>query len=157
LWVLNRGLAQIMSSLYRLIYCSRSTLTGSPPELEAEVRRILATARENNRAAGVTGAMAFNDDWFAQVLEGSKSDVVRIFGKISRDPRHCDLGILQQTAAATRLFPTWSMAYAETLDHQGRHPLAHFQFEPALNNGAQPEAQKLLAVLRRTVVELANR
>jgi hypothetical protein len=154
--VLNRGLAQIMSNLYRLIYCSRSALTGSPPELEAEVRRILASARQNNRAAGVTGAMAFNDDWFAQVLEGGKSEVLQIFGKISRDPRHRALRILQQTTPATRLFPTWSMAYAETLDHQGRHPLAHFQFEPALNNDSLPEAQKLLDVLRRTVTELAN-
>src|SRR5476651_1861320 len=143
-----------MSNLYRIVYCSRSNLNGSRAELEVQIRKILSAARKNNRLANLSGAMAFNDGWFAQVLEGSMDDLTRVFGQIRSDPRHRDLRILQQVATKERLFPTWSMAYVGTQDAQTRHPLAHFEFESALTNGALPEAQKLLDALCRTVLQL---
>jgi Sensors of blue-light using FAD len=141
-----------MSQLYQIVYTSRSNFSGSPPELEVQIRRILASARKNNREAALSGAMAFNEGWFAQVLEGSMSDLARIFGRIRSDSRHCELKILRQVATKERLFPTWSMAYADAPDGQGRHPLAHFEFESALTQGSSPAAQKLLDALCRTVV-----
>jgi hypothetical protein len=140
-----------MSRLYRIVYCSRSNLKGSRAEIEMQIRNILATARHNNREAAVTGAMAFNESWFAQILEGEKDDVARIYSHIRIDPRHRDLRVLQQGATKARLFPTWSMAYADTPDSLGRHPLAHFEFESALTKGSQPEAQKLLDALCQVV------
>jgi Sensors of blue-light using FAD len=145
-----------MSRLYRIVYCSSSNLAGSRSELEVQIRRILASSRKNNFEAAISGAMAFNEGWFAQVLEGSLDALAVTFGRIRSDPRHRDLRVLQQVAAQQRLFPTWSMAYADTPDGQARHPLAHFEFESALTNGSLPEAQKLLDALCRTVVQLAN-
>jgi hypothetical protein len=142
---------EMMSKLYRIVYCSRSNLKGSRAEIEVQIRNILAAARNNNREAAVTGAMAFNESWFAQILEGPKDDVARIFGRLRNDNRHRDLRVLQQGATKARLFPTWSMAYADTPDGQGRHPLAHFEFESALTKGSQPEAQKLLDALCQVV------
>jgi hypothetical protein len=95
--------------------------------------------------------MAFNQHGFAQVLEGSMDELARIFGRIRNDPRHRDLRVLQKTITKARLFPTWSMAYADASDGQGHHPLAHFEFESALTNGSSPEAQELLDGLCRIV------
>jgi hypothetical protein len=135
-----------------IIYCSRSYLKGTAPELEAQTRRILATARVSNKKAHVTGALAFNEIGFAQVLEGVDSDVMPIFERIRRDPRHGDLRVLSRMQSARRVFPYWSMAYVGTPHGHGRHPLAHFEFEAALTNGALPQATQLLECPRQIVV-----
>jgi hypothetical protein len=88
--------------------------------------------------------MTFNGNWFAQVLEGYADDLRPIFDRIRRDRRHTDIKILTSTEASRRLFSLWSMAYVDTPDDDGRHPLAHFAFEAALINGAEPEAEQLL-------------
>ncbi len=137
-----------MSGLVRIVYCSRNRVTGSRPEVELQIRKILAAARTNNRAARLTGAMTFNDSCFAQVLEGAVADLAPIFGRIRRDPRHSDLRILEQTQPAHRMFPHWSMAYVDAPGKDGCHPLAHFVFEAALTCGAGPEAEQLLESLR---------
>jgi hypothetical protein len=74
-----------------------------------------------------------------------------IFARIRNDSRHRDLKVLQQTKATQRLFPIWSMAYADTPDHHGRR-LAHFAFESALTDGALPDAHQMLDTLCRTVM-----
>jgi hypothetical protein len=116
------------------------------------VREILATARSKNREARLTGAMAFTDSCFAQVLEGPLDSLTPVFVRIRRDPRHTDVKILEQISPESRLFAQWSMAYVDTPDSDGRHPLAHFSFETALTKGAAPEAERLLDALRRVVV-----
>jgi Sensors of blue-light using FAD len=136
-----------MGKLLRIAYCSRSSVTGSRAEIEMQTRKILATARTNNREARVTGAMAFNEDCFAQVLEGSPGVLAPLFERIRRDPRHRDVKILAQTQPMRRLFPQWSMAYVDTPDGDGRHPLSHFSFEAALTAGAEPEAMQLLEAM----------
>ena len=87
-----------------------------------------------------------------RLLEGATSDVMPIFERIRRDARHCDLKILSQTNPASRVFPYWSMAYVATPHGHGRHPLAHFEFEAALADGALPQAEQLLNCLRQIVV-----
>lgn len=141
------------AELVRIVYCSRGTLAGSRADIEVQIRRILASARRNNQAAQLTGAMAFNTHWFAQVLEGATADLAPIFERIRRDPRHCNLRILEQTRATQRLFPHWSMAYADSPDDLRQHPLAHFSFEAALTTGAAPQARKMLDALQRFITE----
>jgi len=141
-----------VSRLVRIVYCSRSLLKGSRSDIEAQIRRILATARTRNRETGLTGAMTFNESCFAQVLEGAEDDLAPLYQKIRRDPRHTDVKTLVQDNPPQRLFPSWSMAYVDSPSGHGRHPLAHFSFEAALTHGAAPEAQLLLNALRQVVV-----
>jgi hypothetical protein len=138
-----------MSKFLRIVYCSRNRVTGSRADVEVQIRNILATARTHNKAMGLSGAMTFNDNYFAQVLEGDAARLAPLLGRIRRDPRHSDIKILEQTETAQRLFPHWSMAYVDTPDDNGRHPLAHFAFEAALITGAEPEAEQLLDSMRR--------
>jgi len=145
-----------MSGLSRIVYCSRSRLTGSRADIEMQIRQILATARTSNKEAHLTGALTFNENCFAQVLEGAPEDLTAVFAKIRRDPRHTDVKVLTQDAPTRRMFASWSMAFVDTPAGQGRHPLSHFAFEAALTDGAAPEAERLLDALRQIVVVQAK-
>ena len=68
-----------MSKLCRIVYCSRSLLKGSRSDIEAQIRQIVATAQTRNSEAGLRGALTFNENCFAQVLEGADNDVRRPF------------------------------------------------------------------------------
>lgn len=99
------------TSLHRLIYCSRSRLTGGEAALEAEIRQILGTSRRNNARAGVTGALLFNAGCFGQVLEGPLPAVQATFERIQRDERHGEVTLLDFGPAERRGFAAWSMAF----------------------------------------------
>lgn len=96
---------------FRLIYCSKSALDCAADP--AELNRILAISRRNNAAAGVTGALIYNDGLFAQTLEGSFDAVQTVFERIQSDLRHDDIVVLQAEAVDDRLFSSWAMAQAE--------------------------------------------
>jgi blue light- and temperature-responsive anti-repressor len=99
---------------HRIIYCSRSIIAGSPSQKEAALEAILRASRSTNRKCGVTGALLFNGEAFAQVLEGSRSAVESIYAKICEDPRHSQILLLESARAADRDFRNWTMAYAKT-------------------------------------------
>lgn len=101
-----------MTDIHRLIYVSASREEMTQDKLDA----VLAVARANNSAAGVTGLLLFHDGSFFQVLEGAKADVLRIFSKIERDHRHSRVIVLQTKSAPERAFPTWSMGYMRAHD-----------------------------------------
>src|SRR5277367_851257 len=105
-----------MSNLYRIAYCSRSCLTGTSEEIEMKIRQILATARISNRKHDLTGALTFNQSYFAQVLEGAADDLAPLIRHIQRDPRHSHFHLLERREIVTRSFPSWSMAYVAKSD-----------------------------------------
>lgn len=96
--------------LTRLMYYSRSTLRDGAKMRLDELSRILTTANEKNRERNVTGALAFDDAYFIQVLEGERNDVWDIFQGISHDPRHTEVTLVQFTEVPDRLFGNWWMA-----------------------------------------------
>ncbi len=98
------------NEVYRTLYCSRNMIDGQPSQREAAIQQILQMARANNKQHGVTGALLFNGGYFAQVLEGPRSAVERIFERIQRDMRHGDVTVLENGFAAMRDFSEWSMA-----------------------------------------------
>ena len=104
--------------LYRLVYVSRCTRPGDPGWLDAEVASILAVSKVNNRASGVTGALLFSSECFAQALEGPVDEVEATFERIQCDPRHHDTVILQAGPVERREFGEWSMAYAGRVEDQ---------------------------------------
>ena len=140
-----------MSSLHRIIYCSRSRLTGARSVVDAEVRRILARSRSNNAAASIGGALLFSDDCFAQVLEGSTEALSRAFERIQRDTRHGDVAVLQSGPAEQRHFPCWSMAYAGSPDAEPRRRLVKVGFDAAFSGQTTVAGHTMLDLLRQLV------
>src|ERR1700743_2938550 len=82
------------SAVYKILYCSKNLIEGENAKRDAEVGRIFQSARRNNRELNVTGALFFNSSYCAQVLEGPKLGIEKVFENIQRDPRHGDVIVL---------------------------------------------------------------
>ncbi len=91
----------------QIVYISSSPSRDEPKEIAA----ILAAARRNNAAEGITGLLAFVDGSFLQVLEGEAGAVSRRFEIIRRDARHSFVIKLLDRDVPERMFPDWSMAW----------------------------------------------
>lgn len=99
--------------IYQLIYCSRSRIKGSSEEVAAEIQDILEASRRNNTLERVTGALIYNGEAFAQVLEGPRDALDLSYAKIRFDPRHSHVIELAAGYVEERQFCEWSMAYAD--------------------------------------------
>jgi hypothetical protein len=98
--------------VYRLIYCSKSTMRCTGDELGSELKAILRSAIRNNRSTSLTGGLVFSRDYFVQILEGAQLAVARTFSRIVADPRHAEIMLIEAKPVAERSFSAWSMGYA---------------------------------------------
>ena len=99
------------TGLYRLVYYSRNAILGLVEEVDASVRQILGSSQRNNGADGVTGALMFTDGLFAQILEGPRAQVERVFDRIQLDDRHTEVTLLSFEPTPARDYPSWAMAF----------------------------------------------
>ncbi len=114
------------NDLYRIVYCSRNLIQseGTAGDHDRELSGILQSARTNNASQGVTGALLFNEECFAQVLEGPRRSVEQIFEKIQRDRRHGQVTVIDNGSADRRDFPDWAMAHAQPSSGQQAEGIA---------------------------------
>ncbi|MFC7556641.1 BLUF domain-containing protein [Pseudoroseomonas wenyumeiae] len=89
---------------------------------QTTLTRILDSSRRNNERDGLTGALLFNDDCFAQVLEGDSAMLHQVFERIQCDLRHRDTVVLE-FGPAEREFGQWSMAYAGRIGAEARYAI----------------------------------
>jgi hypothetical protein len=104
--------------MHRLSYHSHA-LAGGPATLDA----IYAEAAAFNASAGITGALLYLDDRWAQILEGGQAAITGLYDRITRDPRHDQVTLDYLIETEGRLFPDWSMGRI-TDDDQADLPLA---------------------------------
>lgn len=94
-------------AIVSLAYKSRSTAS----EVDANtLSAILSVAQIQNVENYLTGALAYGDGHFIQVLEGPEDRLLRIFQKIRGDFRHHSIEFVGPTPIANRRFPDWCMA-----------------------------------------------
>ena len=119
--------------LFRLIYYSRNLIPDQDAPQRRELKDIIEACRRNNPPFGVTGALLFNQSYFAQVLEGDRKAVTETFCRICSDPRHSDLVILEARPITQRRFANWSMGFvsAEVAEEVHRRYCISSQFNPA--------------------------
>ena len=111
--------------LCQLVYVSRNRIpSGDPAAFEREVANILKAARQRNPTIGVTGALLFTGDGFAQYLEGARAAVAEIYETISLDARHADLVILDFGVIERRTFAAFAMARVGPLPERHREVVA---------------------------------
>ncbi|WP_158292139.1 BLUF domain-containing protein [Paracraurococcus ruber] len=123
---------RVEEGLFRMVYVSRNAIPAASQE--AEIARILEVSRRNNQAAGITGALLYSADSFAQALEGPEAAMEALYARLSRDPRHAEVLVISAGPVAARQFSQWSMAFA------GRHDGLSFA---ALQGGLDPSAALL--------------
>lgn len=100
-----------MSEIYKIVYCSRNSIGASPDVQDEQLKSILDASRNNNSRDQITGALLFNSNSFAQVLEGPQKAIERTFEMIQRDQRHSQVTVLENGKADSRMFPEWAMAH----------------------------------------------
>jgi hypothetical protein len=93
--------------LVRLVYTSRVDDTFEPVDIE----KILESARKHNQRKSVTGMLCFNQKYFLQCLEGSRSAVNDTYHSILNDKRHTDIMMLNYGEIIAREFEQWTMGY----------------------------------------------
>ncbi|MEO0973934.1 MAG: BLUF domain-containing protein [Pseudomonadota bacterium] len=93
--------------LLRLTYISRYNTHNEPGELQ----RILAQAQENNTRVGITGVLIFNHNFFLQSIEGRRPLINDLLRKLTHDPRHFSLQVIEAREIDQRRWTGWSMNY----------------------------------------------
>lgn len=126
------------NSLFRLAYKSRSTALSVDEET---LLAILTVSQQRNVGDRLTGALAYANGQFVQVLEGPEKALAATMDKIQADSRHHSINLLGPVAVATRDFPDWSMARL-SVEPGLRHALSPL-FDDWQQHG--PEASALLA------------
>ena len=136
--------------LFRLLYCSRNrTENGAGFPVNA-LGEIFQTARLNNGRRDITGALLYNSGYFAQVLEGPKAALERVFEAIQRDPRHDDVTLLESSSIVCRDFSHWSMARVEPVSEVQAH-VTGLALQQAMRDPSEA-GRGVLELLRSLVV-----
>jgi hypothetical protein len=94
-------------NLPRLVYCSKARLAKA--STEDALHEILKVSQVRNSAVDVTGALLMCNGWFVQTLEGPMQAVLHTYGRITRDPRHGEVKIIEAIPTRDRHFASWSM------------------------------------------------
>ena len=92
--------------LEQLVYISRST---SPPCSAQVVAQITSEAIHHNPPNSITGALAFTDTHFVQILEGSVGSLDVLLLRLLLDGRHTGLEVLDRIPITDRSFFSWAM------------------------------------------------
>ncbi|WP_035484646.1 BLUF domain-containing protein [Geminicoccus roseus] len=118
--------------------------------VEQDLVSILEVSRHNNARRGITGALAFHDHQFIQILEGPPGLVEELLGTINADSRHGDLMVLDRSPVDERIFPEWSMGWLRSSD------LAQAGFDPLILQLKDTPSAKVNIMLKvfREVVSL---
>jgi len=77
----------------------------------SDVENIIHSARENNSSLDVTGLLCFNQNYFLQCLEGSRTNVNHVYQQILNDHRHTKIIMLDYREISVREFSSWAMGY----------------------------------------------
>jgi Sensors of blue-light using FAD len=91
--------------LVRLVYASRAI----PAVDQEELIAILKKSKANNPKQGITGVLCFSEGIFLQALEGGRSAVNQLYGRIVSDARHTNVELLCYDEIGERRFAGWSM------------------------------------------------
>lgn len=118
-------------TLIRVTYFSRMCLNRT--SRSRSIARIVGRSVADNRRNGVTGALIYDDRWFAQILEGAEPALSATFERILRDPRHRDISLVEMRPIARRCLADFAMiGLPRTKDNDGlfRHYGGDGPFDP---------------------------
>ena len=86
--------------LYRIVFVSE--MIGASGRDVQSVAEILGVSERNNRRDEISSAMMFHDGEAAQVAEGARADLDRLLTRLSNDPRHRNLRVLEDRPVMQR-------------------------------------------------------
>ena len=123
--------------LTRLLYVSTSV----GPVTTAVTGTILRSAQKHNSTSGITGVLCQGRGVYLQVLEGERSHVDALYGRIALDKRHQNLVLRQQEDIRRRRYGKWAMALIDMAHLDPREAL----HQPAAFDPYQATAEGIMA------------
>jgi len=84
--------------------------TRKPNCTEQEIDKILASCKKNNPPLLITGVLLYSESKFIQYVEGKSIDLMMLYDKIKKDPRHEKTVMVSYSPIAEKIFPSWHMA-----------------------------------------------
>ncbi len=84
-------------------------ISTAPSLSREDVENILSASARNNTARGITGLLIYNGRNFLQLLEGEEAELVSLMIRISHDPRHTGISMIERKLMEMRACPDWSM------------------------------------------------
>jgi hypothetical protein len=142
------------SSLCHLIYYSRNSLAGDAGARSVQLAQIVKSAQKKNEFSVITSFLISDRDWFLQVLEGDRTDLIAALQRITTDQRHRDILIVQWKEIQKREFITSLMLASRDQDNEatfakynmpdllaGGTPKPHLVYNLALSLQAQTLAR----------------
>ncbi len=123
--------------LVRAFYISRS----AGPQTSVVTGSILKTAMVFNRINQITGVLCQGDGFFLQMLEGERSVINQLYGRIARDSRHKDVELVKLEEITQRKYSQWSMALIDLSDTDPMVVMQHPEFDPYSTSSATLEQQ----------------
>jgi hypothetical protein len=139
--------AEEFTRMYQLIYYSTSLVPALDEGGRKHIENIFGVATTRNAKSGVTGALAFNEFYFSQVLEGTYEAVKSVFGSILKDDRHAKILVLQEGWVEARDFAQWAMAYVE--DEASIHVMsANLRLQDILSKERPKAAMALMEMMK---------
>jgi Sensors of blue-light using FAD len=103
-----------MSLLRSIVYVSTATRTMDSEALE----RLLLSAREFNRGAGITGALLYSGTHFMQCFEGPEDAVRSVYQRIVDSRLHTEMVEYMNTLVPQRAFGEWTMGSAAATESE---------------------------------------
>ena len=76
------------------------------------IAALVQHAERANRLNGITGALLLTPDHFVHTLEGTDEALDALMARISFDPRHAEIVIVDRRPVAERTFAQWSLVYS---------------------------------------------
>lgn len=73
--------------------------------------RLVDQAVNLNKEIGATGVLFYENQCFGQTLEGRYSEIMALWAKIQKDPRHNQVRLMGIEEIKDRQFPDWSMRF----------------------------------------------
>lgn len=120
-----------MRSLFQIVYRSTATKSFS----RADLIEMLKGSVQRNTRAGITGLLLYKDGDFMQALEGEEEVVIKLFSKLSRDPRHYRVIPVIHEPIKQRNFPNSAMAFHDLDTAELRKLPAYSEFLNTPLNG----------------------
>ncbi|MBV7258571.1 BLUF domain-containing protein [Erythrobacter crassostreae] len=84
-------------------------ISTAPSLSRREVESILESSTRNNPANGITGLLLYNGRNFLQLLEGEEVELTPLMVRITHDPRHTGISMLEHKEIESRACPSWAM------------------------------------------------
>jgi hypothetical protein len=140
--------------IVRVAYFSRNRLDFFNAPMRDRVSELRATSVAHNRRDGITGALVYDEKWFAQILEGGERVVSNAFERILRDQRHSDVTLVALSPVVERYFgdcPMTCAALGKSNSDLVRHCCDSARFDPPLMS-----ADRLMQLIEAVVGRSAD-